>query len=89
MVGPGPFVGLGPFQGNMAYSLSKPSQRTTTPAAFRLMGTNSVSMAKKADYQRPNSSEALFLWHRCLGLLRPKGRCRHDQDELTQGLGQV
>lgn len=53
------------------------------------MGTNSVSMAKKANYQRANSSEALSLWHGCSGLLRPKGRYRHDQDELNQGLGLV
>lgn len=50
------------------------------------MGTNSVS---KADYRSASSGEALFLWHGCSCLLRHKGRYRHGQEELTQGLGLV
>lgn len=38
------------------------------------MGTNSISKAKEANYQSATSGEALFLWHGCMGLLRPKGR---------------
>lgn len=47
----GPFVDVGGFLDNMAYSLSKPStrskqaQETTASTAVRLMGTNSVSKA--------------------------------------------
>lgn len=88
----GPFVDSRPFLGNMAYSLSKPStrskqaQETTPSTAVRLMGTDSVS---KANYQSANSGEALFLWHGCFSLRRHKGRYRHGQDTLTQGLGLV
>ena len=47
----GPSVDVGPFPGNMAYSLSKPStrwkqvQETTPSTAVRLTGTKSVSKA--------------------------------------------
>lgn len=88
----GPFVDVGPFSGNMAYSISKPSTRSkqaqeiSPSTAVRLMGTNSVS---KANYRSTNSGEALFLWHGCSCLLRHKGHYRHGQEELTQALGLV
>lgn len=88
----GPSVDVGPFPGNMAHSISKPftrskqAQETSASTAVRLMGTNSVS---KADYRSASSGEALFLWHGCSCLLRHKGRYRHGQEELTQGLGLV